>query len=61
MPFSVVSFVPLGTPLMDTVVEVRDEHGRIVAEGEGQLFIGETDLIDTQHTSKSYFKGTKST
>lgn len=41
MLFSAVSSVPLGTPLMDTVVEVRDEHGHIVTEGEGQVFIGE--------------------
>lgn len=44
-----VSSVPLGAPLMDTVVEVRDEHGCVVTEGEGQLFIGEEDLTDT-HT-----------
>ncbi|XP_023127577.2 beta-alanine-activating enzyme isoform X2 [Amphiprion ocellaris] len=35
-----MSSVPLGSPLMDTVVEVRDEHGCIVTEGEGQVFIG---------------------
>lgn len=34
-----MSSVPLGTPLMDTVVEARDEHG-VVTEGEGQVFIG---------------------
>ncbi|XP_049911381.1 beta-alanine-activating enzyme [Epinephelus moara] len=47
------SFVPLGTPLMDTVVEVRDEHGRIVTEGEGQVFIGGEDrvcLLDDEET-----------
>ncbi|RVE73791.1 hypothetical protein OJAV_G00034930 [Oryzias javanicus] len=32
--------VPLGAPLMDTEVEVRDELGRVVTEGEGQLFLG---------------------
>lgn len=47
---STLSSVPLGTPLMDTVVEVRDEQGCIVTDGEGQVFIGEADLIykDTQ-------------
>ncbi|XP_041791276.1 beta-alanine-activating enzyme isoform X2 [Chelmon rostratus] len=35
-----LSAVPLGTPLMDTMVEVRDEDGSIVTEGEGQVFIG---------------------
>ncbi|XP_074492187.1 LOW QUALITY PROTEIN: beta-alanine-activating enzyme [Sebastes fasciatus] len=47
------SFVPLGTPLMDTIVEVRDEHGRVVAEGEGQVFIGGEDrvcLLDDEDT-----------
>lgn len=35
-----MSSVPLGTPLMGTVVEVRDEHGGVVTESEGQVFIG---------------------
>ncbi|XP_046905585.1 beta-alanine-activating enzyme isoform X3 [Hypomesus transpacificus] len=39
------SSVPLGTPLMDTTVEVRDEHSCVVAEGEGQVFIGGTDRV----------------
>ncbi|CAK6956090.1 beta-alanine-activating enzyme [Scomber scombrus] len=48
-----VSSVPLGTPLMDTVVEVRDEHGCVVTEGEGQAFIGGEDrvcLLDDEET-----------
>lgn len=32
--------MPLGEALMDTAVEVRDENGRLVTEGEGQVFIG---------------------
>ncbi|XP_068175474.1 beta-alanine-activating enzyme isoform X2 [Antennarius striatus] len=40
-----VTFVPLGAPLMDTVVEVRDEHGCIITEGEGQVFIGGEDRV----------------
>lgn len=56
MPFSTVSFVPLGTPLMDTRVEVRDEQGGIVTEGEGQVFIGETYLIGT-HMHADHFSG----
>ncbi|XP_029285860.1 beta-alanine-activating enzyme [Cottoperca gobio] len=46
-------FVPLGTPLMDTMMEVRDEHGHIVTEGEGQVFIGGDDrvcLLDDEET-----------
>ncbi|XP_061593066.1 beta-alanine-activating enzyme [Cololabis saira] len=42
---TVVSSVPLGTPLMDTVVEVRDELGRDIQEGEGQVFIGGEDRV----------------
>lgn len=38
---STPSSVPLGQPLMDTVLEVRDERGRLVTEGEGQLFVGQ--------------------
>ncbi|XP_031698369.1 beta-alanine-activating enzyme-like isoform X2 [Anarrhichthys ocellatus] len=30
---------------MDTTVEVRDEHGRVVTEGEGQVFIGGEDRV----------------
>ncbi|KAF3835112.1 hypothetical protein F7725_027670 [Dissostichus mawsoni] len=52
----VLPFVPLGTPLMDTVLEIRDEHGRIVTEGEGQVFIGGEDrvcLLDDEQTVAS--------
>ncbi|KAG7228753.1 hypothetical protein INR49_008531 [Caranx melampygus] len=44
-PSSSASSVPLGTPLMDTVVEVRDEQGHAVTEGEGQVFIGGKDRV----------------
>ncbi|XP_026800246.3 beta-alanine-activating enzyme isoform X1 [Pangasianodon hypophthalmus] len=37
--------VPLGEPLMDTAVEVRDENGRLVTEGEGQVFIGGQERV----------------
>ncbi|KAM4739177.1 beta-alanine-activating enzyme isoform 2-T2 [Anableps anableps] len=40
-----VSSVALGTPLMDTVVEVRDEDGCVITEGEGQVFIGGEDRV----------------
>ncbi|XP_056271248.1 beta-alanine-activating enzyme isoform X2 [Pseudoliparis swirei] len=39
------SSVPLGVPLMDTALEVRDEGGRVVTEGEGQVFIGGEDRV----------------
>lgn len=32
--------VPLGSPLLGTTVEVRDDNGSAVLEGEGQVFIG---------------------
>ncbi|XP_008405666.1 beta-alanine-activating enzyme isoform X2 [Poecilia reticulata] len=50
---SSVSSVPLGTPLMDTVVEVRNEDDCVITEGEGQVFIGGEDrvcLLDGEDT-----------
>lgn len=41
---------------MDTRVEVKDEQGHVVTEGEGQVFIGETDITDT-HVHASLFSG----
>ncbi|XP_072538739.1 beta-alanine-activating enzyme [Salminus brasiliensis] len=46
--------VPLGDPLMDTALEVRDEGGRLVTEGEGQVFIGGQErvcLLDDEITA----------
>ncbi|XP_029952954.1 beta-alanine-activating enzyme isoform X2 [Salarias fasciatus] len=40
-----LSSVPLGTPLTDTVVEVRGEDGCLVTDGEGQVFIGGEDRV----------------
>ncbi|XP_064609724.1 LOW QUALITY PROTEIN: beta-alanine-activating enzyme-like [Liolophura sinensis] len=37
--------VPLGEPLLDTAVEVRDEQGACVTEGEGELFIGSSSRV----------------
>ncbi|XP_046692621.1 beta-alanine-activating enzyme isoform X4 [Silurus meridionalis] len=37
--------VPLGESLMDTTVEVRDENGQLVTEGEGQVFIGGQERV----------------
>lgn len=36
-----VNDVPLGSPLLDTVIEVRDDNGKVVQEGMGQIYIGE--------------------
>ncbi|XP_029001762.1 beta-alanine-activating enzyme [Betta splendens] len=50
---STLPSVPLGTPLMGTVMEVRDEHGAVVTEREGQVFIGGEDrvcLLDDEQT-----------
>ncbi|KAG8238500.1 hypothetical protein J437_LFUL017798 [Ladona fulva] len=32
--------LPLGSPLMETMLEVRDSEGNIVREGTGELFVG---------------------
>lgn len=37
--------VPLGSPLLGTTVEVRDDNGSAVLEGEGQVFIGGEERI----------------
>ncbi|XP_061680411.1 beta-alanine-activating enzyme isoform X2 [Syngnathoides biaculeatus] len=37
---SACSAVPLGGPLMGTRVEVRDQDGGVVTEGEGEVFVG---------------------
>uniref|UniRef100_A0A7N8Y5N9 Aminoadipate-semialdehyde dehydrogenase n=1 Tax=Mastacembelus armatus TaxID=205130 RepID=A0A7N8Y5N9_9TELE len=50
--------VPLGTPLMDTVVEVRDEHGRAVTEGEGQVFVGGRDRVCLLDDEDTFIPGT---
>ncbi|KAI3369008.1 hypothetical protein L3Q82_025980 [Scortum barcoo] len=52
------SSVPLGTPLMDTVVEVRDEHGCVVTEGEGQVFIGGEDRVCLLDDEEAVVPGT---
>ncbi|XP_076134328.1 beta-alanine-activating enzyme isoform X1 [Alosa pseudoharengus] len=51
---SITDSVPLGEPLMDTVIEVRDDNGQLVTEGEGQVFIGGQDrvcLLDDEETT----------
>lgn len=45
--------VPLGEALMDTAVEVRDESGHLVTDGEGQVFIGNTNQLSV-HLSTLY-------
>ncbi|KAL1022606.1 hypothetical protein UPYG_G00029810 [Umbra pygmaea] len=37
--------VPLGSPLMDTIMEVRNEEGFVVTQGEGQVYIGGMDRV----------------
>uniref|UniRef100_A0A673VPF4 Aminoadipate-semialdehyde dehydrogenase n=1 Tax=Salmo trutta TaxID=8032 RepID=A0A673VPF4_SALTR len=39
------SSVPLGPPLMETTVELRDEDGCVITQGEGQVFIGGMDRV----------------
>lgn len=44
--------MPLGAPLMDTIMEVRDEQGGIVTDGEGQVFIGDIVILSHTHTDE---------
>ncbi|XP_041704698.2 beta-alanine-activating enzyme isoform X2 [Coregonus clupeaformis] len=39
------SSLPLGPPLMETTVELRDEDGCVITQGEGQVFIGGMDRV----------------
>ncbi|XP_036437396.1 beta-alanine-activating enzyme [Colossoma macropomum] len=50
--------VPLGEPLMDTAVEVRDDEGHLVTEGEGQVFIGGQERVCLLDDERSTAKGT---
>ncbi|XP_056337435.1 beta-alanine-activating enzyme [Danio aesculapii] len=50
--------VPLGEPMLDTVMVVRDETGRLVTEGEGQLFIGGQNRVCLLDDEKTVVKGT---
>ncbi|XP_054645265.1 beta-alanine-activating enzyme [Dunckerocampus dactyliophorus] len=52
------SSVPLGTPLMGTRVEVRDEDGGVVKEGEGQVFIGGEERVCLLDHEESVVAGT---
>uniref|UniRef100_A0A4W4GVX9 Carrier domain-containing protein n=1 Tax=Electrophorus electricus TaxID=8005 RepID=A0A4W4GVX9_ELEEL len=50
--------VPLGKSLMGTVVEVRDERGCLVTEGEGQVFIGGQERVCLLDDESIVVKGT---
>ncbi|NP_001410730.1 beta-alanine-activating enzyme [Danio rerio] len=50
--------VPLGEPMLDTVMEVRDETGHLVTEGEGQLFIGGQNRVCLLDDEETVVKGT---
>jgi len=39
---------------MDTALEVRDEGGRVVTEGEGQVFIGEEGYSHTHTYTRTH-------
>ncbi|XP_042324376.1 beta-alanine-activating enzyme isoform X2 [Sceloporus undulatus] len=39
------SLIPLGTPLSETIIEVKDANGSPVLEGEGQVFIGGKERV----------------
>ncbi|XP_059923032.1 beta-alanine-activating enzyme isoform X1 [Gadus macrocephalus] len=47
------SSIPIGAPLLNTSVEVRDDWGCVITAGQGQLFIGGQErvcLIDDEST-----------
>ncbi|XP_067239904.1 beta-alanine-activating enzyme isoform X2 [Chanodichthys erythropterus] len=50
--------VPLGEPMLDTIMEVRDEIGHLVTEGEGQLFIGGQERVCLLDDEETVVKGT---
>ncbi|KAI4892535.1 hypothetical protein NFI96_024695 [Prochilodus magdalenae] len=50
--------VPLGEPLMDTALEVRDDGGHLVIEGEGQIFIGGEERVCLLDDNRTVAKGT---
>lgn len=39
-PVDLVNSVPIGLPLLDTIIEVRDESNCVVQEGMGQIYLG---------------------
>ncbi|XP_067272957.1 beta-alanine-activating enzyme [Pseudorasbora parva] len=50
--------VPIGEPMLDTIMEVRDETGRPITEGEGQLFIGGQERVCLLDDEETVVKGT---
>ncbi|KAG1964383.1 beta-alanine-activating enzyme [Pimephales promelas] len=50
--------VPLGEPMLDTIMEVRDETGRLVTEGDGHLFIGGQERVCLLDDEETVVKGT---
>ncbi|XP_056620540.1 beta-alanine-activating enzyme isoform X2 [Triplophysa dalaica] len=49
--------VPLGEPLLDTIIEVRDEKGCFVTDGEGQVFIGGQERVCLLDDEKTVVRG----
>ncbi|XP_071453157.1 beta-alanine-activating enzyme [Hetaerina americana] len=58
--------IPLGTPMAETILEVRDFSGHTVCHGEGELFIGsetricllDGETIDTLEKGEVVFRAT---
>ena len=40
IPVDLANDIPVGPPLLNTVMEVRGESGSLVQEGMGQIYIG---------------------
>uniref|UniRef100_A0A8C7B5B2 Aminoadipate-semialdehyde dehydrogenase n=1 Tax=Neovison vison TaxID=452646 RepID=A0A8C7B5B2_NEOVI len=47
--------VPLGFPLLGTVVEVRDTNGFTIQEGHGQVFLGDFTFVDWEYLLFFFF------
>nr|XP_055041777.1 beta-alanine-activating enzyme [Misgurnus anguillicaudatus] len=50
--------VPLGEPMLDTIMEVRDETGCLIIDGEGQLFIGGQERVCLIDDEENIISGT---
>eukprot|EP00062_Callorhinchus_milii_P008309 gi/632950855/ref/XP_007890965.1/ PREDICTED: acyl-CoA synthetase family member 4 [Callorhinchus milii] len=50
--------VPLGFPLLGTVLEVRNDSGQVIQEGVGQVFIGGRERVCLLHDETTVCQGT---
>ncbi|XP_068720110.1 beta-alanine-activating enzyme-like isoform X2 [Montipora capricornis] len=58
IPVDLANDIPVGRPLLNTVIEVRGESGSLVQEGMGQIYIGGSDRVCLLGDERSLVKGT---